>query len=125
MLEGKDAIATVAVKDLKVAAKFYEGALGLKRADKQEPGTIAYRSGNSTLLVYESQYAGTNQATAVTWVVGDEVEAIVQALKAKGVPFERYDLPNTTRKGDVHFAGTVKVAWFTDPDGNIHSIVNG
>ena len=125
MLGNKNAIATIAVKDIKAAGKFYGGTLGLKMADKQEPGTLAYKSGNSTIFVYPSQYAGTNKATSVTWPVGDDVEGAVQALKAKGVAFEHYDLPNTTRKGDVHIQGTVKVAWFKDPDGNIHSIVNG
>jgi len=40
------------------------------------------------------------------------------------VTFERYDLPGTTREGDVHVTGELKVAWFKDPDGNIHSLVN-
>lgn len=125
MLAGRDAIATVAVKDLKVAAKFYEGALGLKRTEKQQTGTLSYKCGNSTLFVYESQFAGTNKATAVTWIVGDELEETVKALKAKRVVFEHYDFPGTTRTGDVHLAKGVRVAWFTDPDGNIHSLVNG
>jgi len=125
MLGNKNAIATIAVKDIKAAGKFYGGTLGLKMADKQEPGTLAYKSRSSTIFVYPSQYAGTNKATSVTWPVGDDVEGAVQALKAKGVAFEHYDLPNTTRKGDVHLQGKVKVAWFKDPDGNIHSIVNG
>ena len=125
MLGDNEAVATVAVKDLEVARKFYEGKLGLKQAGTQDSEVITYRSGNSTLMVYRSQYAGTNKATAVTWIVGDAVEEIVRALKAKGVAFEHYDLPDTTRKGDIHIAGDVKVAWFKDPDGNIHSVVNG
>ena len=125
MLNGKQPIATIAVKDIKAAEKFYSGTLGLKLADKQEPGTLAYKSGNSMIFVYPSQFAGTNKATAATWRVGDDVEGVAQALKAKGVRFEHYDLPDTTRKGDVHLSGKVKVAWFKDPDGNIHSIVNG
>ena len=125
MLGNENAIATIAVKDIKAAGKFYGGTLGLKPADKQEPGTLAYKSGGSTIFVYPSQYAGTNKATAVTWAVGDDVEAVVQSLKAKGVAFEHYDMPNTTRKGDVHVQGKRKIAWFKDPDGNIHSVVNG
>jgi catechol 2,3-dioxygenase-like lactoylglutathione lyase family enzyme len=125
MLGDKDALATIAVKDIKVAGKFYGGTLGLKPAGKQETGTLAYKSGKSVILIYESQFAGSNKATAATWAVGDDVEAIVKDLEAKGVAFEHYDLPQTTRKGDVHLAGKVRVAWFKDPDGNILSIVNG
>src|SRR5713226_5355327 len=111
MLGDKDAIATIAVKDVKVAGKFYEGTLGLKKLPAT-PGVLSYKSGNSTVLVYESQYARTNKATAATWAVGEDVEGVVQALKAKGVVFERYDWPGTTRKGDVHVFGNIKAAWF-------------
>ena len=125
MLADKDAAANVAVRNLKTAKKFYEGTLGLKPIGKEGEQLIAYRSGGSTLLVYESKFAGTNKATVLTWTVGDEVESIVIALKAKGVSFEHYDMPGMTRKGDVHAGGGMKIAWFKDPDGNILSIVSG
>jgi hypothetical protein len=60
----------------------------------------------------------------VTWSVGDELEDIVSKLKAKGVKFEHYDMPQMTRKGDIHIAGDMKVAWFKDPDGNILNVMN-
>ena len=124
MLRNKDAIATVAVRKLDAARKFYEGTLGLKRDATEGDGAIVYKSGQSTVLVYQSQYAGTNRATAATWSLGDDVEAVVNTLKAKGVVFEHYDLPDTTRKGDVHLAGRLKLAWLKDPDGNILALVS-
>jgi predicted enzyme related to lactoylglutathione lyase len=123
MLGDKDAMATIGVKDIKVAKKFYEGKVGLKPTPEQETGVAGYRSGTSTILVYESQFAGTNKATAATWAVSD-VEKEVEALKAKGVAFEKYDFPGGTRKGDVHVMGKTKAAWFKDPDGNILAIVS-
>ena len=123
MLRDNDAIATLPVKNLKAAAAFYEDKVGLERGPGDEKQVVTYKSGNSRLLVYESQYAGTNQATAVTWAVPD-VTAIVKRLKAKGVKFERYDFPGVTHEGDVHVTGKRKNAWFIDPDGNILSIVN-
>jgi catechol 2,3-dioxygenase-like lactoylglutathione lyase family enzyme len=123
MLSNRNAVANLAVKDLAPAKKFYEGTLGLKQVDAEGDEVIVYKSGDSTINVYRSQYAGTNQATAVTWVV-DDVESEVRALRAKGVEFEHYDMPNTKLEGDVHVAGEVKVAWFKDPDGNILNIVN-
>jgi catechol 2,3-dioxygenase-like lactoylglutathione lyase family enzyme len=125
MLGDKDAMATIAVKDIEVARKFYEGKLGLKPAPTDESGVLGYKSGSSTIMVYESEFAGTNKATAATWVLGNQVDKVVKALKAKGVAFEHYDLPETNREGDVHVSGKVRVAWFKDPDGNILSIVNG
>jgi catechol 2,3-dioxygenase-like lactoylglutathione lyase family enzyme len=124
MLGNKDAVANVAVKDLETARRFYEGTLGLEPIDGLEGEVIVFRSGRSTLNVYRSQYAGTNQATAVTWAVGDDAEGVVRALKAKGVSFEHYDMPGVTRAGDIHVAGDIKVAWFKDPDGNILNIIN-
>jgi catechol 2,3-dioxygenase-like lactoylglutathione lyase family enzyme len=124
MLADKSAVATIAVKDIDVARKFYGSTLGLKEAEAEEPGVVTYRTGNSEILVYESQYAGTNKATAATWGVGDDLENVVQDIRSRGVAFEHYDLPDTTREGDIHVAGDMKVAWFKDPDGNILAIVN-
>jgi catechol 2,3-dioxygenase-like lactoylglutathione lyase family enzyme len=125
MLKDANVMATVAVKDLAAARRFYVDKLGLAPTDGGEPGVMALRSGGATLLVYESQYAGTNKATAATWTVGREIDGIVQALKAQGVPFEHYEMPGTTLQGDVHVAGDMKVAWFKDPDGNILCLANG
>jgi catechol 2,3-dioxygenase-like lactoylglutathione lyase family enzyme len=125
MLENKNAVVTIAVKDLETAAKFYSNTLGLKEVDKEGEEVVVFKSGNSTVNVYRSQYAGTNKATAATWVAGDDLENVVQSLKGKGVKFEHYDLPGMTRQGDVHIGGSVRAAWFKDPDGNILSVVNG
>jgi catechol 2,3-dioxygenase-like lactoylglutathione lyase family enzyme len=125
MLGQKNALATVAVKDLEVARKFYESKLGLKIAGPSGPEVLIFESGSSKILVYKSQYAGTNQATAVTWSVGEEIDAIVRDLQAKGVTFERYDFPGVVHEGDVHVFGRMRNAWFKDPDGNILSVVNG
>jgi catechol 2,3-dioxygenase-like lactoylglutathione lyase family enzyme len=121
----KDAAATIAVRDAKAARKFYEGTLGLKVLDDKMPEALVYKSGGSKVLVYQSQYAGTNKATAATWGVGDDIEQIVQALRARGVSFEHYDMPGLTLKGDVHVGDGMKAAWFKDPDGNILALVSG
>lgn len=124
MLTNKEAVATLAVRDLAAARRFYEGVLGLKPVGEQNPVAATYRSGNSSVIVYQSQFAGTNQATAVNWLVGDDIEKIVGGLKDRGVAFEHYDIPNMTRKGDVHVMGEFKTAWFKDPDGNILCVMN-
>jgi catechol 2,3-dioxygenase-like lactoylglutathione lyase family enzyme len=124
MLENSKAVATIAVRDTTTARRFYEGALGLKPLPSPQKGVLTYQSGNSRVLVYQSSYAGTNKATSATFVVGDGLDRTVDALKAKGVRFEHYDLPNTTLKGDIHESGSTRAAWFKDPDGNILSLVN-
>jgi len=124
VLGAKEAMATVAVRDLEKARKFYEGTLGLRLTDEQEQEALTYQAGNTKLLVYRSQYAGSNKATATTWLVGNDMEKVVQTLRGKGVAFEHYDLPGMTLKGDIHVADGMKAAWFKDPDGNIHALVS-
>src|SRR5437868_15334685 len=127
MLGQKEVIATIAVKDTDAAKAFYEGKLGLSRMERgsPDPEALMYASGNAGILVYRSQYAGTNQATAASWAVGDEFDAVIDDLRSKGISFEQYDMPGVTREGDVHMMeGGMKAAWFKDPDGNILNIVN-
>lgn len=123
MLSDRDAMATVAVKDLAAAKDFYGGTLGLRASGEDMDGVVTYRSGGSTIVVYESEFAGTNRATSVTWGVGDEMDEIVRRLTAAGVAFEHYDMPGH-REGNVHIMNGFKAAWFTDPDGNILHINN-
>jgi catechol 2,3-dioxygenase-like lactoylglutathione lyase family enzyme len=125
MLANKEATATAAVKDIKAAKRFYEGKLGLEPVQPENHGVITYKTGGGSLLVYQSQFAGTNKATTVTWSVGDDFDEILRSLQSKGVAFEHYDgLPQVTREGDVHHTGGLKLAWFKDPDGNIHHLIS-
>jgi catechol 2,3-dioxygenase-like lactoylglutathione lyase family enzyme len=124
MLGDHDPIATVAASDLTRADAFYSDVLGLARkGDASEPA-ITYSAGRSLLLVYQSALAGSNQATAVNWWVGSEFDQIVNELRSRGVTFEHYDMPGVDRSGDVHSAMGMRMVWFKDPDGNIHSVMD-
>ena len=123
MLRDHDVAATLAVADMDAARSFYEGTLGLEPA-MEFPEGVLYSAGNSKLMVYRSDFAGTNKATAATWEVGDELDSVVQNLRSNGVAFEHYDLPGTTRDGDIHEMGDMRGVWFKDPDGNIIGLVN-
>ena len=124
MLGRHDVGATIAVSDLAAARSFYENSLGLEPAMDMGEEAVVYSSGASQVMVYRSDYAGTNKATAATWSAGDDFDGIVDDLHRKGVPFEQYDLPGTTRDGDVHTMGEMRGVWVKDPDGNILSIVD-
>ena len=125
MLKDNAAVANLAVRDIAAARKFYEDTLGFEIADQEGEDVCAYESGGSRFLIYQSDYAGTNKATAMTWVVGDNVEKVTEELKEKGVTFERYDMPDLKRKGDIYMNDHMQAAWFKDPDGNILNIVSG
>ena len=119
-----DSQPTVAEKSLDRAKAFYEDVLGLKPVGPNMPTVQAYLAGRTVIIVYESQFAGTNQGTAITWAVGGGFGPAIRELQQKGVAFEHYDMPGVTLNGDVHEAGGMKLAWFKDPDGNIIHIGN-
>ena len=119
MLKTHDSSAIVAVGDLDRARSFYGDVLGLELAeDSTEEGVLVYRTGATRLVVYQSEFAGTNRANAVVWGVGQELDEIVAELEAKGAAFEHY--PDIGRlEGNVHVAGGARLVWLKDPDGNI------
>ena len=124
MLGKADATPSIAVKDLDRARKYYEETLGLEAVDRQGEEVVTMKSGATKVNVYRSEFAGSNQATALTFDVADIV-AEVRELKDKGVMFEHYDMDGLTRDGDVYSAEGMKTAWFKDPDGNILSLFEG
>ena len=118
MLKDHDSSAIVAVSDLDRARTFYGGLLGLELVEEDMEGVLVYRTGATRLVVYQSEYAGSNRANAVVWGVGEDLDSIVAALEAKGAAFEQY--PDIGRlDGNVHLAGGAKLVWLKDPDGNI------
>ena len=125
VLANTDAITNLPVRDVGRARRFYGETLGLAQVDGEGDNLVVYRSGDSRLIVYQSDFAGTNQATAATWNVGDRLDDVVGALRDKGVAFEHYDnMPGTKREGDIHVGGGMRVAWFKDPDGNILNLTS-
>ena len=122
MLSNAEAIATVGVRDIAKAREFYSTVLGLQEGDAgdcTQGEVLSFQSGSSRIYVYRSEFAGTNQATAITWDVGARIKEVVADLKAKGAVFEHYDIEGMQLEGDIHVGGSMKVAWLKDPDGNI------
>jgi len=124
-LSNYNVAAAVAVSDMRRARAFYEGKLGLvPDPEAENEDNVRYVCGGGSLLhVFVSPYAGTAQSTVAGWGV-DDIEAVVGELSAKGVQFERYDMPGlvTDGRGIATFEGDAKVAYFRDPDGNVLSI---
>jgi len=125
MLSHHDAVARIAVKNIAVARRFYEDTLGLTAVATGDKDRVEYRSGQSTIRIYRSEDAGNTRDSTLTFAVGDRIDILARALKAKGVHFQHYDLPQTYIEGDVHVAGEQRIAWFSDPDGNLLSMVGG
>jgi catechol 2,3-dioxygenase-like lactoylglutathione lyase family enzyme len=122
-LGSKPSSAIVAVSDLDRAKRFYGETLGLE-AQGDMQGVLAFRTGATTLVVYPSEFAGTNKANAVVWDAGGDFDPIVDGLRAAGVKFEEYPSMGMDLDKGVHRQGDFKAAWFKDPDGNILHINN-
>jgi catechol 2,3-dioxygenase-like lactoylglutathione lyase family enzyme len=105
--------------DMARARQWYIDTLGVKPGMEDENG-IQFQTGDGTeFWVYPSQYAGTNQATAMGFMARD-LSAEMDELKSKGVTFEEYDIPGVkTVDGIAEFAPGERGAWFKDSEGNI------
>jgi catechol 2,3-dioxygenase-like lactoylglutathione lyase family enzyme len=112
--------ATIPAKDLEGTRKFYEGVLGLEVVT-ENPAGITYRTGDSVVSLYPTEFAGTAQHTLGGFIV-DDIEAAVGDLRARGVTFEEYDMPGLKTEDGIAELGGERGAWFKDPEGNILSV---
>jgi len=121
MLQEAPMYSYIPAKDVARAHKFYEEKLGFK--PKQEmAGGVVYEFGQGTAcFLYPTPNAGTSQASQAFWQVED-IEREVAELKARGVTFEKYDMPEMDPNG-ISTAGGAKAAWFKDTEGNIMAVI--
>ena len=112
---------TLPASDLARARRFYEETIGLP-VDQVTPAGVMYHSKESELFLYPSKFAGTNKATAAGFKV-DDLPATVAQLKARGVHFEDYDMPDFKTVNGIYQSPTGRSAWFKDSEGNIVGLV--
>lgn len=125
MLNHNTAYASVPVRDIEQARKFYEDTLGLKACVVMDQALLQYDSGDSKVFLYRSPLAGSTGVTVVTWVIDHDIEGVVRLLRDRGVVFEHMDnenMPRLKREGDLHSVDNLRAAWFKDPDGNLLSL---
>ena len=115
-------IASLPASDLARARRWYSEKLGMEPSEEKE-GALRYETGKGTaFLLYESGFAGTNKATAISWEVSD-LDAEMAELRQRGVQFEEYDLPDLkTENGVVTMPTGERVAWFKDSEDNILAV---
>lgn len=115
-------------EDFQRAKKFYTEVLGL--AEAQESSALTHEgmftAGSGTMVsVYERPGLPAPANTTLAFgVPADKFDAVMAELRAKGVTFEDYDLPEIGLKtvaGVATYEGN-KVAWFKDSEGNIISL---
>ena len=110
-----------AVDDLPVARAFYAETLGLT-VTENEMGMLELHLGTGAIvLIYPRPGHVPAQYTILNFPVAD-IEAAVDALIAKGVVFQQYPDMGTDEKGIFRHGGPL-IAWFTDPAGNVMSVL--
>jgi len=122
MLQNSPIYAYIPAKDLARARKFYEGKLGFVAKQVMEGGIVYEFAGGTAGFLYLTPNAGTSMASQAFWSVND-VDREIEALKARGVAFEDYDLPGEKSPSGAITAGGAKAAWFKDSEGNIMALV--
>ena len=127
MLKDSQAFSGFSVKDLAAAKAFYVDVLGLE-VEENWMGLKVKTKGNNDLFVYPKDDHQPATYTVLNFEVAD-IDKAVEALTAKGVKFEQYDLGNgakTDEKGVMRGKESnmgPDIAWFKDPSGNIFSVI--
>ena len=120
MLADSKAFSGFAVPDIDAARTFYADTLGLDASEAH--GILTLRlAGGTEVLVYPKPDHTPATYTILNFPVED-IDAAVDALTARGVRFERYDGFEQDERG-VMRAGGPYIAWFTDPAGNVLSVL--
>lgn len=123
MLDGSKAFSGFAVPDTEAARQFYGTKLGLDVRDGREPGLLELHiGGGAPVMVYPKPDHVPATYTVLNFRVPD-VDAAVDELIAAGIQMERYPQAEQDEKGIVRGQGPT-IAWFTDPAGNIISVLS-
>ena len=123
MLENSNAYSGFAVDDIDKAVDFYGKTLGLKTSVLDEGNLIQIDlPGDRPVLVYLKPDFSPATYTILNFPV-DDVDAAVDELGSRGVTFERYDGFEQDENGIARNPEGPAIAWFTDPAGNILSVL--
>ena len=122
MFKKTKAFSSFSVSDIPKARAFYGDTLGLVVSESDGVLTLDI-AGGTKVLVYPKPNHTPASFTILNFPVGD-IGAAVAQLKERGVRFERYDQPELKTDEDSIFrGGGPLIAWFTDPFGNILSVI--
>jgi catechol 2,3-dioxygenase-like lactoylglutathione lyase family enzyme len=110
-----------AVKDVTEAARFYSETLGIRVSE--ENGLLSlHLSDDHVILAYAKPDHIPASYTILNFPV-DDIDAAVEELSERGVSFERYDEFAQDERGIARGDEGPPIAWFTDPSGNILSVL--
>ena len=120
MLATSDIIAFASTTDMASARQFYENSLGLSVVD-ENPYACVFDAHGTMLRITAVTEVVHPGYTVLGWRV-DDLDSIVARLAAVGVEFMRYPNMEQDQQGVWSSPGGDRIAWFTDPDGNLLSL---
>lgn len=122
MLANSKAFSGFSVNDVSEARKFYEATLGLRVSEDNGMLTL-HIAGGRDILVYPKDDHTPASFTILNFPV-DNVESAVGELTRRGVRFERYPgMDADMDEKGIFRGGGPLIAWFTDPAGNVLSVI--
>ena len=122
MLKDSPAFSGFSVDDTQAARAFYADTLGLEVSEDHGILSISLGGGHRAIAYPKANHEPAT-FTILNFPVPD-VEAAVDELTAKGVRFEKYEgTPGATDAKGVFRGGGPLIAWFTDPAGNVLSVI--
>ena len=123
MVTMKDAFPGFSVDDLSAAREFYGTKLGLSVEDAPMGSLNVTLPSGQVVFVYPKDNHEPATYTVLNFPV-DDIEAAVDQLTERGVTFERYEgTPLETDPKGIFRGGGPNIAWFTDPAGNVLSVI--
>jgi catechol 2,3-dioxygenase-like lactoylglutathione lyase family enzyme len=121
MFRETKAFSGFAVPDISAAKAFYGDTLGIDVSEENGILTLHLAGGRDTIVYPKPDHVPATY-TILNFPV-DDVEAAVDALTAKGVEFQQYGEDFATDDKGIMRQGGPLIAWFTDPAGNILSVL--
>lgn len=129
MLKDSNVATRLPAQNLDRARAFYSEKLGIEPVDER-PGGLLYQCGTTRFALFRSAGAPSGEHTQMAWEV-DDLEAVVDELRGRGVIFEELDGPGLrTVNGIADIDGNYpstgatgeRGAWFRDSEGNMLGI---
>ncbi len=120
MFRNTEAFSGFSVDDVQKAKRFYSEVLGLKVSEAHGMLTL-HIVGDRNILVYPKPDHAPATFTILNFPVAD-IEGAVDNLMGRGVRLERYDGMDQDERG-IFRGGGPYIAWFTDPAGNVLSVI--
>jgi len=109
-----------AVDDMEKAREFYGKTLGIRTSEEYGLMTL-HLAGDRDTLVYPKPDHTPATYTILNFPV-DDIEQAVDTLVERGVRFERYEDFEQDERA-IFRKGGPYIAWFTDPAGNMLSVL--